>query len=46
MGRVAKREDPRKKFICRECKVQVVSRENKKAIYGKEHGKHCSRRFK
>lgn len=40
------KEDPRKKLICKHCKVQVISRTNLKAIFGKEHGKHCPRRFK
>lgn len=40
------KEEPRKKFICKHCKVQVVSKTNHQAIWGKEHGKHCPRRFK
>lgn len=45
MPRYGTREEPRKKFICKHCKVQVISKTNKKAIWGKSHGKHCPRRF-
>lgn len=34
------------KLICRHCKVPVISRTNLRAILGREHGKHCPRRFK
>lgn len=34
------------KFICKYCKVEVVSRENPEPVLGKEHGKHCPRRFR
>ena len=45
MGRIANRPEPRKRYICKHCKVDVVSKENKKAVWGQEHGKHCPRRF-
>lgn len=32
-----------KKFICRYCKVEVLSREDKRAVLGKEHAKWCRR---
>lgn len=34
------------KLVCKHCKVPVVSRTNTQAIFGREHGKHCPRRFK
>lgn len=34
------------KLICKHCKVQVISKTNLKAILGRQHGKHCPRRFK
>jgi uncharacterized protein YlaI len=40
------RQDPVKKFVCKHCKVQVISKTNLKAIFGREHGKHCPRRYK
>lgn len=40
------REEPRRRFICKICKTPVISRTNLKAIYGREHGKHCERRFR
>lgn len=36
----------KKKFVCKWCKVPVVSRSNHAAILGRVHGKHCPRRFK
>lgn len=39
-------EPPRVKFVCKICKVQVISRTNTKAIYGQEHKKCCPRRNK
>lgn len=39
-------QKPNKKYICKVCKVPVVSKENLKAILGRAHGKHCPRRFK
>lgn len=35
-----------KKYICKYCKVEVVSRADTRAILGKEHNKHCRRRNK
>lgn len=35
-----------KKYICKHCKVPVVSNTNTRAILGREHGKHCPRRNK
>lgn len=32
-------------FICKKCKVPVVSRSDTRAILGYEHGKHCPRRY-
>lgn len=46
MGYVGKREDPRKKYICKHCKVQVVGPKNTRAIYGHEHKKCCPRKDK
>ena len=40
------KEEPRKRFICKHCKVPVISRTNLKAIWGREHSKKCPRRFK
>lgn len=34
-----------KKYLCKFCHVPVVSKTNKKAVIGREHGKHCRRRF-
>ena len=39
-------ESPRKLYLCKICKVQVISPTNKKAIYGREHKKCCPRRNK
>lgn len=33
-------------FICKFCHVPVISRSDRRAIIGREHGKHCPRRFK
>lgn len=33
-----------KKYRCKFCKVEVVSRDNHHPILGKEHGKKCPRR--
>lgn len=44
--RTERREIPRRKYICRHCKVQVISATNKRAIWGREHGKSCPRRDK
>lgn len=33
-------------YRCKYCQVQVVSRTNTKAKYGKEHRRRCPRRFK
>jgi RNase P subunit RPR2 len=46
MGRIGKRPTPFKKYICKHCKVQVISGTNTRAILGREHGKHCPRRNK
>lgn len=40
------KEAPRVTYLCRHCKVQVVSKTNHKAIYGREHKKCCPRRNK
>lgn len=34
------------KFVCRHCKVQVVSRRDTRPILGKEHKPSCLRRKK
>ena len=44
MGGPRKREDPVKKFICKHCKVQVISKTNFHAIFGHEHKRSCPRR--
>lgn len=41
MPQYAKREVPRKKFIC---KVQVISKFNFAPIWGQEHKKSCPRK--
>lgn len=33
-----------KKYICKHCGVQVISRDNHHPVLGKEHGKKCPRR--
>jgi hypothetical protein len=33
-------------YRCKHCKVQVVSKTNVKAVWGKSHSKTCPRRFK
>lgn len=40
------RPEPVKKYLCKFCKVQVVSKTNHKAIYGREHKKCCPRKDK
>lgn len=35
--------EQRIKFVCKHCKVQVVSRMNYRAILGREHKKSCPR---
>lgn len=44
MPAYAKREVPRKKFICKFCKVQVISKFNFAPIWGQEHKKSCPRK--
>lgn len=43
MGRYD-RPQPAKKFICKHCKVPVVSKTNTRPLLGREHDKHCPRR--
>lgn len=38
--------EPKKKYICKYCKVEIKSKQNVRAILGQEHGKNCPRRFK
>jgi hypothetical protein len=38
--------DEHKIYRCKFCKVQVVSKTNTQAVLGKQHGKHCRRRYK
>lgn len=33
-------------YLCKHCKVRVVSKTNTQAILGRSHGKHCPRRYK
>lgn len=35
-----------KKYICKHCKTEVVSKTDSRAILGRVHGKHCPRRNK
>lgn len=44
MVQYAKRTTPRKKFICKHCKVQVISPNNHAPIWGQEHKKSCPRK--
>ena len=44
--RQPKRTEPIKKFVCKHCKVQVVSKTNFRAILGHEHKRSCPRRNK
>lgn len=44
MGRLANRPEPRVTYICKHCKVQVISKTNKAAIYMAEHKPGCPRR--
>lgn len=37
-------EVPRKKYICKFCKVEVVSKTNTRAIFTHEHKRNCPRR--
>ena len=46
MAKITGREEPRKKFVCKHCKVQVISKTNTRAIFGHEHSKSCPRRNK
>lgn len=46
MPRPQAREVPRKRFICKICKVPVISATNHKALLGKEHKSCCPRRNK
>jgi hypothetical protein len=39
-------DDKNKKYICKHCKVQVVSKFDTRPVLGREHGKHCPRRNK
>lgn len=34
----------KKKFVCRHCKVEVVSKEKPVPVLGKQHKKSCPRR--
>lgn len=33
-----------KKYVCKHCKVEVVSPTNTRAVLGREHAKKCPRR--
>ena len=37
-------EVPRKKYICKFCKVEVISKSNTRAVYMAEHKRNCPRR--
>jgi len=41
-----KGEVPQKRFICKFCKVPVISKKNTRAIYTHEHKRNCPRRKK
>jgi hypothetical protein len=38
------RETPRRMFICKFCKVQVIGPGNFKAVWNQKHAYHCPRR--
>lgn len=46
MPKAYKRPEPRKKYICKICKVQMIGPNNTKAIWGKEHKSCCPRKDK
>lgn len=46
MAPIGKIPQPRKKFICKHCKIPVIGKLNTRAKLGYEHGKHCPRRNK
>lgn len=39
-------EGPTKKYVCKFCHVPIISKTNKKPVLGRQHGRHCPRRFR